>query len=202
MVRENQVGSWNDRWENEDFAPFWLTNRIPEPVGRALESGLIRAGSSVLEIGCGRGHLAAHLAENGLRVLAIDSAEAAISRAIAEFGRVKGALSYEVVDFVEHPVGHYAFDNAIDCGCFHAIPVPAKQRYAANLSRCLKAGGHFLLMHKTTSATFKDKIADEDIPERILTYFEQDFEICSIDHMTFGNEELRILGVAITMRRR
>lgn len=194
--------SWNERWGRDDFAPFWLSDHIPAPVIRALETGLFGQGEPLLEIGCGSGRLAAHLADRGLRVTAIDIAQTAISRAQLRFSRSDGMLTYLVRDITDAKADIAPANGAIDCGCFHGIPPNASALYASNLSRCLISGGHFLLMHKTASANLERQLSDRDVRLNILQYFERDFELISQTKMMFGAEAHQIPGLSFVFLRR
>jgi len=193
--------TWNDRWGQAEFAPFWLNDLIPEPVVHALETGVLNPGDRLLGIGCGAGHLAAHLAEQGLCVTAIDIAENAIARATTRFNRTDIRLTYKTADFCSATVDLEPTDAVVDCGCFHQLRRSAKEQYISNLARCLMPGGTFLLMHKLSSANLSDLISDDDLRSQIQSWFEADFDLNSQTAMMFGHEEHQIPGLGFVLRR-
>jgi len=139
--------SWQRRWSSEDFQPGWLTADIPEEVVRAVDSGWFPRGGELLEVGCGRGDIAAWLAHRGFVVTAVDFAPAAIARSRARHGETGDTLSFQVADVTVDPLA--GFHRCLfDRGCFHALPEADREAYARNVASACRADARFLLLHK------------------------------------------------------
>jgi 2-polyprenyl-3-methyl-5-hydroxy-6-metoxy-1,4-benzoquinol methylase len=110
----------------------------------AMETGVLKPGDRCLDLGCGLGHSAAWLAENGLQVLGVDFAQAAIDRARALHPTTL-PLEFRQLDVTEPDDQLGPFDAILDRGCLHGIRL--RQGYYRNLNLWLKPGGTFLLQH-------------------------------------------------------
>jgi SAM-dependent methyltransferase len=94
----------------------------------AFVSANVPAGASVLEAGCGAGHLARALLEAGYRVLALDSDAAEVAQAR---GRGVDARCIEWPDFHEGPFDAIAFTRSLH----HMNPLDEAVRRAHELLR-------------------------------------------------------------------
>ncbi|MBX7502320.1 methyltransferase domain-containing protein [Qipengyuania sp. YG27] len=139
---------WNARWARRDYAPFWLSAGVPAPLVGAVADGHFRPGMRLLEVGCGQGENAFFAAQQGLDVVAVDFAEAAIRRAREKHGQSGLLLDYRVADITRPHAVEGSFDCAFDCGCLHAMPGSERDAYARNLAVLLEEGATFLLLHK------------------------------------------------------
>lgn len=138
------AGHWNDAYEREDL-PWDIGG--PEPLlVRAVHEGHLPAGR-LLEIGCGIGHNARYLAEQGWHVLATDLSPAAVELARAR----GGAVDYQVLDIQSGPLPAGPFDAVFDRGCFHVFHEAAEQsRFAARVAELLRPGGVWLSLVGST----------------------------------------------------
>lgn len=135
---------WQQKWERTSEFPWQVTEVAPE-LERAVESGWLPAGATVLDIGCGDGLNAAWLARGGYRVHGIDFAEAAIGRARETYGQVPG-LSFEVADVCRRgTLAGRTFEALVDRGCLHNISARLRADYAANVASWAAPGAPFLL---------------------------------------------------------
>ena len=91
---------WERNWARDNFAPSWVISEIPKEVQDAVASEWFAPGTSLLDIGCGSGELAAWLAERGFNVLGVDFSESAIEKARASAGRAQkpNQLLFKVAD--------------------------------------------------------------------------------------------------------
>jgi len=64
---------WDQRWHDASYSPLWWADGAHELIRRTVESGWLRAGCNVLEIGCGAGQGAAWLKRAGFEVMGIES---------------------------------------------------------------------------------------------------------------------------------
>ncbi|MCA1748372.1 MAG: class I SAM-dependent methyltransferase [Parasphingopyxis sp.] len=194
--------NWRDRWADPGFAPHWRSDAMDEPVRRAVEDGFFARGSSVLDIGCGSGEVAAFLADQGLRATGIDHAEPAIDRALARFGDRDG-LAFRVADFCVEAGDIGRFDAALDRGCLHSLPPAIKPDYVRALCALLPPEGGFLLLHKTHKTDpARERLAVGDVRAGIEGLFSDAFETLSVEDMQFGSGSDPMPGLAFRMRRR
>ncbi|MBD0672129.1 class I SAM-dependent methyltransferase [Streptomyces sp. CBMA156] len=138
-------------------APFWdrfYADRsagrpffAPEPdenLASYLDRGLLSPGR-VLDLGCGAGRNAIHLASLGFEVDAVDLSATAIAWAeerAREAGPGTGLRFHRADVFdAELPDAHY--DLVYDSGCLHHLAPHRRVSYLALLDRVLAPGGHF-----------------------------------------------------------
>jgi ubiquinone/menaquinone biosynthesis C-methylase UbiE len=103
------------------------------------------AGARTLEVGCGAGFLAVALAQRGLRVRAIDAAEAMIEQALqhaAEAG-VAEQLSLHVGNVYELVEADESFDLVVALGVIPWLEQP--ERAIEEMARVTKSGGYLIL---------------------------------------------------------
>ncbi len=98
---------WNARWARRDYA-----DAEPAAVVRDY-AYLLPPGGEVLEVACGLGVNALHLAAAGFRVSAWDYASTAIERLRAEATRRGLTLQTEVRDVVARPPDPTSFDAVV-----------------------------------------------------------------------------------------
>jgi cyclopropane fatty-acyl-phospholipid synthase-like methyltransferase len=124
--------------------PPWDIGRPQATIVRQAEAGEISG--SVLDVGCGTGENALHLAERGHQVLGVDAAPAAIERASAK-ARDRGIeAKFLVWDALRLAELGQTFDTAIDVGLFHSFQDEERPVYANNLRTVLQPGGRYYLL--------------------------------------------------------
>lgn len=125
-----------------------------------LDRGLLVPGRA-LDLGCGPGRNALHLAAHGFRVDAVDLSPAAIAWAeerareagvgtVGSDARAGGAVRFLRGDAFTLSTGATAelcgpYDLVYDSGCFHHLPPHRRVSHLALLERVLAPGGHFVL---------------------------------------------------------
>lgn len=175
-VEPSRQEKWNRSWSKANFTPNWQAQGIPQVLREAVESDWFPAGSSMLDIGCGDGALAAWLAQSGYRVKGIDFAAAAIARANALHQHEN--LSYAVVDICQPLVNPEAVDHLFERGCLHGLPDGCIAQYVKNVTTYLKVGGKFLLLHKTISAKGKAGVDEcQRVKEKLYAMLQFAFTI-------------------------
>ncbi|MFH8793364.1 class I SAM-dependent methyltransferase [Streptomyces sp. NPDC017941] len=125
--------------------PFFVA-KPDESLASYLARGLVKPGRA-LDIGCGPGRNALHLAAHGFAVDAVDVSPAALSWA-GERARDAGAdIRFHLGDaFALGPdVLDGPYDLVYDSGCFHHLPPHRRVSYLALLERVLAPGGHYAL---------------------------------------------------------
>ena len=100
----------------------------------------------VIDLGCGTGDNALHVASLGLPTLGIDVATRAIQRA-----RAKAVARDLKVDFLVHDALNLSalgatFDTFLDCGLFHSLSDAGRARYGDSLAAAAKVGSTLHLM--------------------------------------------------------
>lgn len=98
---------WNARWTRRDYADL----QVAEVVQRYAY--LLPSGGSLLEVACGLGANALHLAAHGFRVSAWDFSDTAIARLQQEAGQRGLTLHAEVRDVVARPPPAESFDGIV-----------------------------------------------------------------------------------------
>lgn len=135
-----KADDWWDRFyaDRDREVPFFVA-KPDENLVEHLDRGLIQPGRA-LDVGCGPGRNAIHLARNGFQVDAVDISGTAISwareRADGLDIQFRHGSAFEVDG---------SYDLVYDSGCLHHLPPHRRVSYLALLDRVLKPGGHFAL---------------------------------------------------------
>jgi SAM-dependent methyltransferase len=131
---------WDDFYADRDRdVPFFVAEP-DENLAGYLDGGLLGPGRA-LDLGCGPGRNAVHLAVAGFAVDAVDLSPTAIA-----WGRERAAAAGVEVDFRRADAfateldGPY--DLIYDSGCLHHLPPHRRVSYLALLDRHLAPGGH------------------------------------------------------------
>jgi SAM-dependent methyltransferase len=120
---------------------WWHLSRPSPELLEAVADGWLPAGGGVLDVGCGLGSEAGHLASLGWHAVGIDLSAVAVQRAAAS----QDGAAFLRADARTLPFRDRAFGAALDRGCFHYLPPEGRLRYAAELRRVLRPGGRLLL---------------------------------------------------------
>jgi SAM-dependent methyltransferase len=156
--RRKQV-RWDRKWAKANFSPRWRVRSIPPEIRDAVESGWFRPGTSLLDIGCGGGEVAAWLASQGFEVTGVDYSRPAIARAKAAYPSV-GGLRFETLDICRRAPGRSRFEGLVDRGCLHVVPTRARPGYARNVAATAQPGARFLLLHHLLDQERADTIRE------------------------------------------
>jgi SAM-dependent methyltransferase len=133
---------WDARYESGNHP--WDTGLVPPEV-QALVRSLGACNGWALDLGCGTGTNAIYLARSGFRALGVDLALTALlrgRRAVRETGADVLLLASDVSDLacVKLQAG-----LALDIGCYHSLPLPARDRYVSSLAAHMLPNAPFLL---------------------------------------------------------
>lgn len=143
------IRRWEESWSNPEFAPPWYQDETrTAPLVEALTSGWFRKGSTVLDVGCGRGENAAWLASEGFVVTGIDVSDAALRYGRRNYLTGHRNLRFQRVD-VAVPTELGTFDIITDIGCFHCLPPDLHCAYANNLCRWSHRGTRLIILSHT-----------------------------------------------------
>jgi ubiquinone/menaquinone biosynthesis C-methylase UbiE len=104
-------------------------------------------GGPVLDVGCGSGDLAIHLAGAGLEVLGVDFVESAVAEA-RERAAAAGAASAEfrVGDALRPSLLGRRFASVVDCGFLHLFDSAQCERFAEEVASVLLPGGRYYVL--------------------------------------------------------
>jgi len=143
MIRE-KVGRIYYRRAYAGGHPHWDTGQVPELLAGVLAG--MRPGR-VLDLGCGTGTAAVHLASLGWQVVGVDFAEAAIDAARRRAAAAGVSVDLRVGDVTQlgGVVGTQTFDLILDVGCYHGLSPRGRERYAAGVARAAAAGATLLV---------------------------------------------------------
>ncbi|GAA2378339.1 methyltransferase [Catellatospora methionotrophica] len=145
-----------DRW-TADGAAWWdgfyadRSREVPffaatpdENLASYLERGLITPGRA-LDLGCGPGRNALHLAAMGFQVDAVDLSPAALAWAQERAREASADVRFLCGDAFALADTELAgpYDLIYDSGCFHHLPPHRRVSYLRLLDRSLAPGGHF-----------------------------------------------------------
>ena len=131
-------------WAYLNSRPPWDIGR-PQPVlVRLADQGLITG--SVIDVGCGTGENALHVAARSHDVLGIDLAPTAISRAREKALRRGIRAEFEIADALDLRALGRTFDVAIDFGLFHVFSDADRTIYERSLRDVLRPGARYFFM--------------------------------------------------------
>jgi SAM-dependent methyltransferase len=136
----------------------------PQPaVVEWAADGAGRFAGAVLDIGCGTGDNAVHLASRGLAVTAVDGASGAVDLARARAAAQGVSVEFAVADAFRLPYAHPSpdhhpnrgaarrcpiprFDTVLDCALYHCLDPSVRGAYAAELHRVTRPGARLNLL--------------------------------------------------------
>nr|WP_078883992.1 class I SAM-dependent methyltransferase [Streptomyces sp. NRRL S-340] len=143
---DGAAGWWDGFYADRTRPVPFFAARPDENLVEWLDSGLID-GRRALDLGCGPGRNALHLAARGFEVDAVDLSPAAVAwarerarEAGAEVRFLCGDAFAAAGDRLTGP-----YDLVYDSGCFHHLPPHRRISYLALLERVLAPGGRFAL---------------------------------------------------------
>ncbi|MFD3421582.1 class I SAM-dependent methyltransferase [Streptomyces decoyicus] len=141
------AASWWDGFYADRSKPVpFFAAKPDENLVSYLERGLLTPGRA-LDLGCGPGRNALHLAVAGFAVDAVDLSPAALAWAedrAREAGAAVRFLRGDAFALADTELNG-PYDLIYDSGCFHHLPPHRRISYLALLDRALAPGGRFAL---------------------------------------------------------
>lgn len=134
VVVEYERDTWN-RCANSYLDTF--SGFTQETVSLLIEAGEICAGSKVLEIGSGPGHVANHLVKLGASVTGVDFSPQMVEVAKKKYPQI----TFEQADAEDLPFAADYFDAVVANYVVHHLARP--ERVFSEVCRVLKTSGHF-----------------------------------------------------------
>lgn len=137
---------WDGFYADRSRAVPFFVARPDESLASYVERGLITPGRA-LDLGCGPGRNALHLASLGFEVDAVDLSPAAIAWARDRAREAGADIRFHCADAFALPADERngPYDLIHDSGCFHHLPPHRRVSYLALLDRVLAPGGHLAL---------------------------------------------------------
>jgi SAM-dependent methyltransferase len=134
--------SWDAAYR--DGQPPWDIDG-PQPAVVELAAAGVFAGR-VVDVGCGTGENALHLASRGLDVTGVDGAPTAIDQA-RQKAQLRGlGAAFIVADALQLETLERTFDGALDCGLFHTFSDDERIRFQQSLHSVLTPGARYVLL--------------------------------------------------------
>jgi SAM-dependent methyltransferase len=138
--------AWRATYEKTRYDRLpWFEPGPSVGVKEAVRVGFFPTGGKVVDIGCGAGSNVLFLARSGFRAGGIDLSPGAVVAAQARARKARLSVDIQEGDALALPFANGSLDGLLDHGCFHTLPLPRRGRYAQEVSRVLRPGGHFLL---------------------------------------------------------
>ena len=116
--------------------------------GRLVERLGLRAGSRVLDVGCGTGTLAIMIASarDGVEVTAVDGDPEILERARAKANAAGASIDFRQAMATELPFADGTFDRVTSTLMAHHLPTTDKQQMFAQIRRVLAPAGELHLV--------------------------------------------------------
>ena len=142
QLAHQDPGRW-DRFYADRSRPVPFFGPAPdENLAAWIDGGLVRPGRA-LDLGCGFGRNAVHLARRGFDVEAVDYSEAAIAWGREAAQQAGVGIAFVRSDVFELQPAEAAYDLVYDGGCFHHIAPHRRAQYVDLVVRALRPGGTF-----------------------------------------------------------
>ncbi len=163
----------------------WHREEPPPLLARALAAR--SAPGRALDLGCGEGTNAVHLAQRGYSVVGVDFVPAALVAARERADRAGVELELLERDVVAYTTPT-PFDVVLDSGCLHHLPKGKVGAYRARLDEWLAPGGDYVLVHFAHRPRFlwvpkgprhlsRDEAVARFAPLDLLAYDETHFDV-------------------------
>ena len=156
----NDPIDWNQRYTTGNTP--WDSGMVSKELLRVLAEHRI-APCRMLELGCGTGTNAIHLAKNGFEVAAIDVASLALEQARVKARHANVAIDFREVDILRpHDLGG-PFRFVFDRGVYHSLRGVGLWGFLQAISRATEVGGFYL----TLAGNANDPTDEDKGPPRV-----------------------------------
>ena len=123
----------------------WDSGRPCSELVRLLEEEVISP-CKALDLGCGTGTNSIYLAQMGFDVTGVDISQVAIETAREKADAADVSILFMLVKLPNRFLPGKIFDFVFDRGCFHALKIDERPRYAEMLKEVTVEGSLFLLL--------------------------------------------------------
>jgi SAM-dependent methyltransferase len=193
--------AWRKTYEETGYRDLPWFSPTPYPwVRRAVESGWLRAGARVLDVGCGAGTNALFLARSGFRAFGIDLAPAAIAAAGARAERAGLSVSFRAGDALQTGFPNRFFGGLTDVGCFHTLPKRLRPAYAKELYRILAPSGRYCLAWVAAEYTGRWGPPTRPSVREVTVVFEDRFLFRRVEFLPGGPTSIPAYGALLERR--
>ena len=175
----------------------WNMNTIPD-ILQEFARKYAFSGNKIIELGCGAGNYVVYFAGQGFDAAGVDISDAAIELAQKSAAEKNLQCRFFAADVIEDiSVIEDTFDLAYDWELLHHIFPQDRDKYAANVRRLLKPGGHYLsVCFSDQSDQFGGKGKYRKTPLNTELYFSSETEIESLFNLHFEIIELQTVEIA------
>ncbi|MEV5608767.1 class I SAM-dependent methyltransferase [Streptomyces sp. NPDC052225] len=137
---------WDQFYGDRDRDVPFFVDKPDENLAAHLEQGHIPREARTLDLGCGPGRNAVHLARHGHDVDAVDLSATAVTWGQERAAAADVPVRFHQGDIFDVQLPHATYDVVYDSGCLHHLPPHRRLSYLALLDRVLAPGGHFGLV--------------------------------------------------------
>jgi 2-polyprenyl-3-methyl-5-hydroxy-6-metoxy-1,4-benzoquinol methylase len=127
----------------------------------------------VLDVGCGTGDLAIHIAESGVKALGVDFVQEAIDKARAKARllppEIANLVDFRVTDVFDAESLNQSFGGIIDSGLLHLLDPDQSDAFIERLASLLRPGGRLYLHEFAVTFPIPNvprAVVEEEIIER------------------------------------
>lgn len=138
----HNVDNWNRLYRTQGHDLPWCVDKMPAWFTEVVNSGWMSP-CKALDVGCGVGNYAFHLAQQGYEILCIDHSETAI--ALAKEKNSHPSLRFVVESTENLSALGEQFDLIYDISLLHHLESGKRDEYAFQLSSLLHPGGKFMV---------------------------------------------------------
>lgn len=170
---------WEAKWA-DSATPRWRSLELPPEVRDAIASRWFRAGSRLIDIGCGSGELAAWIAAQGFDTVGVDYAASAIERARSHMEPSQANLRFELVDMCGPAPDLGTFESLFDRGCFHGLHPTDHPDYARNVAALSRTGSRFMMMCRLRELSREGRV------RQVADALEEHFAVERVTDATMG----------------
>jgi len=136
--------SWDSEYATGNYKHWEPDTSSPE-LAALIAAGFLGRGAKVLDAGCGGGLDAIFMAQQGLKVLGVDSSRKSLRIAKKRAARAQVGVEWLAADVFNLPFVKEAVDFITDRGLFHVIEDIDRPKYSGEVFRVLKPLGSIVI---------------------------------------------------------